>query len=107
MIVNIAILALVTLNALSIIVLVVWLWRSGIARRLENLQKGLLNPRGLLEENIRRVQPGDTREHVENLVGVPSGTYEGSWIYHLDRHSGYLLSFRQDGRVEQIRDWVS
>jgi hypothetical protein len=44
---------------------------------------------------------------VENLVGVPSGMYEGGWLYYLDRHSGYLVSFGQDGRVERVRDWVS
>ena len=107
MIVNRLIFVLVLFNALLTLGLVVWLWRSGIARRIVDLQSALLNPHRLLEENIRRVHPGDTRELVENLVGVPSGTYEGSWIYYSDRHSGYLVSFGQDGRVERVRDWMS
>ncbi len=83
MTVNSLILLMVVFNTLLTLGLVVWLWRSRITRRIGDLQSALLNPHRLLEENIRRVQPGDTRERVENLVGVPSGTYEGSWIYYL------------------------
>jgi hypothetical protein len=101
-----SLIVLVAVNLVLTAAIVLWLGWSRIARRLSDLQAALMNPRLSLERNVHQIQAGDGKQRVETMLGVPTVTPEGEWVYYLDRNSGYLISFTGD-RVERVRSWVS
>ena len=65
-----------------------------------------VSPKALVEA-IEGIQPGTSREEVEQLIGKPDKPSDAEWIYFLSRDSGYLITFSPNNRVERIRSWKS
>ena len=77
-------------------------------KQLQELRRLLLlGPKKALVEDVGKIRSGDTREAVEGLIGKPDSLGQDAWIYLLDDHSGYRISFDTGGRVESVRTWVS
>src|SRR4051812_32259464 len=53
-----------------------------------------------LVENIEKVQTGSGKTEVETLLGRADSRTDNEWIYYLDEHSGYTISFDTADRVE-------
>jgi hypothetical protein len=50
---------------------------------------------------------GDEKATVLAVVGQPDSVLDHEWIYRLDDHSGYAVSFNSDGRVARASSWKS
>lgn len=58
-------------------------------------------------ENVEKVKKGNTTDEVEHLLGKADNLTDKEWIYYLDGHSGYVISFDSGSRVETVNLWMS
>lgn len=61
----------------------------------------------LLVVAVDRVPAGATRQDVESLLGLPANPNDVDWTYFVDRHSGYIVKFDQQDRLDSITTWKS
>lgn len=59
-----------------------------------------------LVENVEKINKGSTKDEVELLLGKADRETGKEWIYYLDTHSGYLVSFDGGSRVEAVNLWM-
>lgn len=60
-----------------------------------------------LVENVEKINKGKTKIEVEQLLGKADKETSKEWIYYLDEHSGYLVSFDAGSRVEAVNLWMA
>ena len=58
-------------------------------------------------ENVENIKKGNTQDEVEHLLGKADSLMDKEWIYYLDEHSGYVISFDSGSRVETVNLWMS
>jgi len=60
----------------------------------------------VLVESIEKIKRGDTHDEVERFLGKADRVIHKEWVYYLDEHSGYLVSFDNEDRVEAVDLWM-
>jgi hypothetical protein len=60
----------------------------------------------VLVESIEKIKKGDTGDEVERLLGKAHRATHKEWVYYLDEHSGYVVSFDNEDRVEAVNLWM-
>jgi hypothetical protein len=60
-----------------------------------------------LVENIDKVKPGQTQADVESIIGKADNPNGNEWLYYLDEHSGYVITFDSTDRVSNVQSWKS
>lgn len=78
--------------------------RQDIHDLMQVVQSG---PAKLLVENVDKVKQGDTKDDVERTLGRADSPTDKEWIYYLDKHSGYVISFDNANRVVAVKSWKS
>lgn len=60
----------------------------------------------VLVESMEKIKKGATRDEVERLLGKADRVTHKEWIYYLDEHSGYIVNFDDEDRVEAVDLWM-
>jgi hypothetical protein len=59
-----------------------------------------------LVESIEKIKKGATCDEVESFLGKADRVTHKEWVYYLDEHSGYIVSFDNEDRVEAVNLWM-
>ncbi|MBI1923389.1 hypothetical protein HYR99_03970 [Candidatus Poribacteria bacterium] len=104
------ILVLIGLIISTVLLVIVFLRLQRSASKQDILDLNHLIQQGRAKtcvENVEKVKKGNTKDEVELLMGKADSLTDTEWIYYLDPHSGYVVSFDSGSQVEAVNLWVS
>lgn len=100
---------IILLVILALLVLVLFnLRQSASKNEVANLaQLVRLGRAKALVENVDKVRMGQTKADVEAIIGKADNPNGNEWLYYLDEHSGYVITFDSTDQVSNVQSWKS